>query len=225
MAGAALGRRGRSCGARGGGRIPALASLLARGSRSVGARSGWSRRRARRCCRSGVLESAAAFLLLRVLLVPAVVAVVEVSELAGAASDEAAFLLFFVDFLDAVLLVAAEVSEAGSRGVSRSSLLALFLTSWPERPGSIGGGGLIAGRAGIRCRLRFTSFSSWQLRSLLGRRACLHWGLAMADIPVSRENMQSVIVHVLSLDVQSVHDFLSFRAGLDTRRKLSSRVL
>jgi hypothetical protein len=27
----------------------------------------------------------------------------------------------------------------------------------------------------------------------------LAWGLAMADIPVSTKNMQSVIVHVLSL--------------------------
>ena len=116
---------------------------------------------------------------------------------------------------------------AGSCGIGGSSLLALLagflrrrFCRWPSIGAGgggigqrflallrfLGGGGRSIGRGGLiggalRCSLSLlSSFSSWWLSWRFGRPVVLAaWGLAMALIPDSTNNMQSAIIHVLSL--------------------------
>ena len=145
-----------------------------------------------------VVASAAAFLLLRVFLVPVSPAVVDVSEAAGAAASAAA-VFFFLVFLAGVDVSAVVVSEAAAALRQRHAVFLLLR-------GFLGRGG----RSVCRCRRWLiagsgaassssSSFSSWWLWWKSGRPWNSPAVRAMAEIPVSTNNMQSAIVHILSL--------------------------
>ena len=138
--------------------------------------------------------SAAAFLLLRVFLVVAGSLAVVLADSVAAVSD---FLLFLVVFFDAVLLL-AELSELAASVALDSAFLVFvdfFLAVVVDAEVSAAADSSADALASFFVFFFFFSLVVVEAWSSVE----LAWGLAMAEIPLSTKNMQSAMVHILSL--------------------------
>jgi len=135
--------------------------------------------------------SAAAFLLLRVFLVAAGSLAVVLADSVAAVSD---FLLFLLVFFAAVLLP-AEVSElAASVALDSAFLLFVdfFLAVVVEAVAADSSADALASFFVFFFFFLLVAVEAWSSVEVA-------WGRAMAEIPLSTKNMQSAMVHILSL--------------------------